>query len=201
MSHSSSTKHSGRVDEELLAMLESAGFEIDHALCYDKNPTLHVIYKWYTVGNNIMNEVEKMVNAHKWPRELRKPPNQAEIIRLFVAKTTWYKSYVKVFSRLKDEHKDMKAWLQEDPDNTLDDLDVWEDVGAGRSQYILTDLKDWLDLQDNKKKPTKKLTTAKKKRVEKGKAQYFTLPHRVQMDSSWTPVTIWSPPGVHLEYA
>lgn len=109
MSHSSSTKHSSRVDEELLAKLELAGFEINHALCYDKNPTLHIIYKWYTVGNNIMNEVEKMVNACKWPRVLGKPPNQAEIIRLFVAKTTWYNSYVKVLSRLKDEHKDMKA--------------------------------------------------------------------------------------------
>jgi hypothetical protein len=172
MSRSSSTKHSGRVDEELLAKLESAGFEIDHALCYDKNPTLHVIYKRYTVGNNIMNEVEKMVNARKWPRELGKPPNQAEIIRLFVAKTTWYKSYVKVLSRLKDEHKDMKAWLQDDPDNMPDDLDeLWEGVGAGRSQYILGDLEDWLDLQDNKKKPPTKPTAAKKKRVEKGKAK------------------------------
>ena len=106
-----------------------------------------------------------MVNACKWPRELRKPPNQAEIIRLFVVKTTWYKSYVKVLSRLKDEHKDMKAWLQDDPDNTLDDLDeLWEGVGAGQSQYILGDLEDWLDLQDNKKKPTMKLTAAKKKK-------------------------------------
>lgn len=170
MSRSSSTKRSGRVDEELLAKLESAGFEIDHALCFDKNPTLQVIYKRYTVGNSVMTEVEKMVNARKWPRELGKPPNQAEIIGLFVAKTTWYKSYVKVLGRLDDKkHKDMKAWLQEDPDSKPD-VELWEGVGIGRSQYTLNDLDNWFDLQDEKKSTTKP-AVAKKKGVEKGKAK------------------------------
>jgi hypothetical protein len=169
MSHSSPTKRSSRVNEDLLAKLESAGFEIDHAICFDKNPTLQVIYKRYTVANNIMTEVDKMVNARKWPRELGKPPNQAEIIGLFVAKTTWYKSYVKVLNRLDDDHKDMKAWLQEDPDSEPD-LELWEGVDVGRSQYTLNDLADWFDLQD-KKKSTKKPAAAKKKGVEKGKAK------------------------------
>ena len=170
MSCSSSTKCSSRVDEELLAKLELAGFEIDHALCFNKNPTLQIIYKWYTVGNSIMTEVEKMVNACKWPWELGKPPNQAEIIGLFVAKTTWYKSYVKVLDHLDNkDHKDMKAWLQEDPDSKPDN-ELWEGVGIGWSQYTLNDLDNWFDLQD-KKKLTKKPAVAKKKGVEKEKTK------------------------------
>lgn len=152
----SPTKRSSRVDEDLLAKLELAGFEIDHALCFDKNPTLRVIYKRYTVANNLMTEVEKMVNAREWSRDLGKPPNQTEIISLFVAKTTWYQSYVKVLSRLADDYKDMIAWLKEDSDSKPD-LELWEGVGIGRSQYTLGDLEDWLDLQEKKKlKPTKK---------------------------------------------
>ena len=168
MSRSSSIKRSGVVDEELLAKLESAGFEIDHAFCFNKNPTLQVIYKRYTVANNLMTEVEAMVNARKWPRELGKPPNQAEIIGLFVAKTTWYKSYVKILGRLGDEHKEMKAWLLEDPDRKPD-LELWEGVSVGRSQYTLGDLDDWLDLQATKKS-TKK-SPAKEKGAEKRKVK------------------------------
>lgn len=178
MSYPSSSKRGGgggRVDEDLLVKLEAAGFEIDHAICFDKNPTLQVIYQRYVVANNIMTEVEKMVNARKWPRELGKAPNQSEIIGLFVAKTTWYKSYVKVLDRLDDDikdHKDMRAWLRDDPDRKPD-LELWEGVDVGRSQHMLGDLDKWLDLHGKKKKKSAaaKPAAVKKKGVEKEKAK------------------------------
>lgn len=59
---SSSTKRSTRVDEDLLDRLELAGLEVDHVLCSGINPTLQLIYKRWTIANNLISEVEKMVN-------------------------------------------------------------------------------------------------------------------------------------------
>ena len=67
---------------------------------------------------------------------------------------------MKVLKRLGDDHKDMKAWLQEDPDSKPD-LELWEGVDVGRSQYTLGDLADWFDLKD-KQKLSKKPAVKKK---------------------------------------
>lgn len=91
-------------------------------------------------------------------------------------KTIWYKSYIKVLGHLKNDYKDIKVWLQKDPDSKPDlelwvqndyknikvwlqknpdskpDLELWKSVGVGQLQYLLDDLKDWLDLQNGGKK-------------------------------------------------
>ena len=72
------------------------------------NPTLQVIYKCWTIANNLISEVEKMVNQGKWPRELRKSPNKTEIIELFVAKTTWHQTYAKLIPCAL-QYEDMEA--------------------------------------------------------------------------------------------
>ena len=156
------------MDEELLAKLESAGLEFDHAICFDNNPSLQVIYKRYTVANNLISQVNKMDKDRNWPQELGKSPNNTEIISLFVAKTTWYQTYVKILSRLIG-YSDMVAWLVEDPDSKPE-LELWEGVGEGRAQYTIIDLQEWLDLQD-KKKSTKVKKTKVTKGGEKGQAK------------------------------
>jgi hypothetical protein len=164
----SSTKRSTQLDENLLNRLDSAGFTIDRSLFSGVNPTLQVIYKCWIAGNNLMSEVETMVNNREWPRELGKSPNQTEIIGLFIAKTTWHYSYVKLIPHAL-AYPDMKAWLEEDPDS-ISDLELWGFAPRGR--YTMTQLENWLDEEDKKKdeeemeKSTKK-PAAKKVKVTK----------------------------------
>jgi hypothetical protein len=55
-----------------------------------------VIPKWWTVANNLISGVEKMVNDGKWAHELLKPHNKTELIELFLAKATWHQTNAKL---------------------------------------------------------------------------------------------------------
>ena len=155
---------------DLLDRLESAGFEIDRDLCSGVNPTLQIIYKRWTVANNLISEVDKMVNQGKWSRELGKPPNKTELIELFVAKTSWHQTYAKLIPRAL-QYEDMEAWLKDDPD-CLSGLELWG--YEPQSRYTTANLKDWLDAEEKKKlmkKPAAKKVKATREAVQKGKAK------------------------------
>ena len=143
------TAKRGRVDEDLLMKLESASIKIDRELCYDTNPMLQVIYKRYTVANQVISQVADMINDRSWPKELGKPPNQTEIVCLFVAKTTWNKTYAKLLP-CAEGYQDMRSWL-EDPD-TCSDQELW---GETKSRYTISDLSDWLNSKDKASKKRK----------------------------------------------
>ena len=53
-----------------------------------------------------------------------KAPNQTEVVSLFVARTTWHNSYVKVFP-LVEGYEDMQSWL-DGSDDCKSDLQIWE---------------------------------------------------------------------------
>ena len=136
---------------DLLDRLESAGFEIDRDLFSGVNPT-------------------KMVNPGKWSQELGKPPNKTELIELFVAKTSWHQTYVKLIPRAL-QYEDMEAWLKDDPD-CLSGLELWG--YEPQSRYTTANLKDWLDAEEKKKlmkKLAAKMVKATREAVQKGKAK------------------------------
>ena len=134
------------VDTKLLGRLKVAGLEVDESLCWNLNPTLQVMYRRYVHANEIYAQVTEMVNEQTWPAKLGKAPNFTDIIRLFVARTTWHNSYKVVFP-CAEGYKDMLAWLEEDAD-CKSDLELW---GVVKPRYTLTDLTKWITKQKGKK--------------------------------------------------
>lgn len=129
--------------------LESAGIRIDCHLCYDTNPMLQVIYKCYTVANQVILQVADIINDRSWAKELGKPPNQTEIVRLFVAKTTWHQTYAKLLPHA-EGYEDMCSWLEDS--DTCSDQELW---GETKSRYTISDLSDWVNSKDKASKKWK----------------------------------------------
>jgi len=75
------------------------------------------------------------MNMPTWPKKLGKAPNHTEVVSLFVARTTWHNSYVKVFP-LVEEYEDMQSWL-DGSDDCKSDLQIW---GVVKSKYAVGDL-------------------------------------------------------------
>src|SRR6266568_6319883 len=157
------------VDKELLGKFKTAEIVIKESLCYDMKPTLQVMYQRYTHVNEIYARVLDMVNEWTWPKELGKAPNQTDIVSLFVARTTWHNTYVKILPVV-EEYEDMQAWLEENPD-CKSDLQIW---GVIKSKYTIGDLTEWLQKQKGQKitwSPKKHATKSPSKSESKGKGK------------------------------
>jgi len=91
---------------------------------------------------------------------LGKAPNQTEVVNLFVARTTWHNSYVKVFP-LVEGYKDMQSWL-DGSDDCKSNLQIW---GAVKSKYTVGDLIERIGKQKGKKgkSPSKSVATSSTK--------------------------------------
>ena len=152
------------VNKDLLARLKTAGLDIDESLCYDTNPSLQVMYQRYKLINKIYAKVTDLVTERTWPKELGKAPNQTEVVSLFVARTTWHNSYVKVFP-LVEGYEDMQSWL-DGSDDCKSDLQIW---GVVKSKYTVGDLIEWIGKQKGKKgkSPSKSVATSSTKPTTK----------------------------------
>ena len=123
------------------------------------------MYQRYIQVNEILAKISDMDNNRSWPSELGKSPNQTEVIGLFVAKTTWHNTYVKIFP-LVDGFEEMQNWLTGDP-NRKPDLEVW---GTVKSKYTTGDLMEWITNKNEEQQPKKsKSSSSKSTKNAKGK--------------------------------
>jgi len=89
-----------------------------------------------------IQRAKTMFDAGNWPTDI---PSFGEylIVDVFIGKTTWYNTYVKIFEPIDtiSTYSNMKAWL--DDDNVDDDEteDIW---GILHSSYTMEDLREWL---------------------------------------------------------
>jgi len=122
------------------------------------------MYQCYKLINKIYAKVTDLVTERTWPKELGKALNQTEVVSLFVARTTWHNSYVKVFP-LVEGYKDMQSWL-DGSDDCKSDLQIW---GVVKSKYTVGDLIEWLGKQKGKKgkSPSKSVATSSTKPTTK----------------------------------
>ena len=127
------------VNDELLRQLKLAGLTVNEALCYGTNPPLPVMYQRFVHVNDLNDHICDIVADGKWPLGLGKPPNQTEVISLFVSKTTWHDVYAKVFP-IAEHFDDMQAWLAGNSDRKSE-IEIW---GADKSKYTIGDLKGWI---------------------------------------------------------
>jgi len=136
--------------------------EFDLELCQNiDKPTLQLLYQRYCAVNNIHRQVDQMTKDRTWKGV---SITKTEIIGLFVAKTTWHKSY-RTQMPAAETHNNMRAWLTEAED-APSDADLW---GDAKDHYTLKDLDDWL-----KKKAGKKAKVVKKvgvRAIAAGKAK------------------------------
>ena len=83
-----------------------------------------------------------MSDVRNWPTDI--PPfGEYLIVDVFIGKTTWYNTYVKVFKLINtiSIHFHMKAWLDDDNFDDNKTEDVW---GILQFSYTMEDLWEWL---------------------------------------------------------
>lgn len=166
----SGSKRSG-VNDELLRQLKLAGLTVNENLCYVTNPPLSVMYQRFLHVNDLNDRIRDIVADGKWPLGLGKPPNQTEIISLFVSKTTWHDVYAKVFP-VAEKFDDMQAWLTGNSDRKSE-IEIW---GAVKSKYTIGDLKGWIkqragDEEDEESSSASSASPATPAKSTKGKAK------------------------------
>jgi hypothetical protein len=61
------------------------------------------------------------------------------LIEVFIARSTWFKSYGRFFPQVKN-YPDLLLWLEEDPE-ALSDVEVW---GYEQATYVFKDLEEFL---------------------------------------------------------
>ena len=137
-SDSLSPKKGNRVlDEKLIALLADNGIEINRDLCQNiDKPSLHIVYQRYISANDIICKIDLLHKDQSW---VGPNPSQTEIIRLFIAKSTWHKSYATKIPPA-EKHEDMRAWLAQE-DGCLTDTELW---GEAKDNYVMKDLEEWL---------------------------------------------------------
>ena len=98
-----------------------------------------------------------MSAAGNWPTEIPAFTDSL-IVDIFIGKTTWYGSYVKIFEPIDTvkEFLDMKAWLDEDHPSNQETEEIW---GILQSTYTIEDMHTWVNnggtlQQKNKHSPT-----------------------------------------------
>ena len=150
------------LDENLIALLADNGIEINRDLCQNiDKPSVRIVYQRYISANDIIRKIDLLCKDQSW---VGPNPSQTEIIRLFIAKSTWHKSYATKIPPA-ERHEDMRAWLAQE-DGCLTDTELW---GEAKDNYVMKDLEEWLVERDGKK--TKVIGKAKAKDIVKGKAK------------------------------
>ena len=76
-------------------------------------------------------------------------------INIFIEKTTWYGTYVKIFEPIDivKDFLDMKAWLDEEQPSNVETEEIW---GVLQLTYTIKDMHAWMNsggtLQQKKKR-------------------------------------------------
>ncbi|KAF8804003.1 hypothetical protein BYT27DRAFT_7259456 [Phlegmacium glaucopus] len=113
------------------------------------------------IVNEIHHQIDHLRKERPWADST---PTKAEIINLFVAKTTWHSSYATSISAAK-KHEEMRAWLAEEV-GCVSEEELWDEA---KDNYTMKDLEDWLEKKDGKK--VKVVKKGKAKDIVKGKEQ------------------------------
>lgn len=119
-------------------------------------PGLRAAWGRYLECSQAIDTAKAMSAAGNWPTEI---PSYTEylVVDIFIGKTTWYGSYVKIFEPIKEstEFVDMKAWLDEEHPSNQKTEEIW---GILQSTYSIEDMRAWVNnggsLPRKKRSPT-----------------------------------------------
>jgi hypothetical protein len=164
-----------QINAKHLKCLARNGVEFDLALCQNiDKPTLQMLYQRYCTVNNICCQVDKMRKEKSWKGATL---TKSEIIKLFVAKTTWH-NYYHVQMPSAEKQEDMRAWITGEMD-APSDADIW---GGVKDHYTLKDLDKWLEQKVGKKPQV--VNKGMGKDIVKGKAKMDVRQEKEQTKSS-----------------
>jgi hypothetical protein len=96
----------------------------------------------YVECSQAIKRAKTISEAGNWPTEI--PPfTEYLIVDIFIGKTTWYTSYVKIFEPVDtvSDFVDMKTWLDDEEPQQQETEDVW---GTYQSSYTIEDLRSWV---------------------------------------------------------
>ena len=117
-------------------------------------PGLRTAWGRYQECLQAIKHAKAMSAAGNWPTEI--PPfTDSLIIDIFIGKTTWYGTYVKIFEPIDTvkDFLDMKAWLDEEQPSNVETEEIW---GVLQSTYTIEDMRTWVNrggtLQQKKKR-------------------------------------------------
>ena len=108
----------------------------DSVLARHNVTDLHIAYAKYMAYIDAQSKMFQMIRDGEWDNDV-KSPSGAELIGLFVAKSSWYAGY-NVFPVV-DNHPDMKSWLE--GNSCIGNAELW---GKDRTKYTFKDLKAYL---------------------------------------------------------
>jgi hypothetical protein len=108
-----------------------------------------------------------MSEAGNWPTEILSFTEYL-IIDIFIGKTMWYSSYVKIFEPIDtvSAFVDMKAWLDDDDPQAHETEDIW---GVLQSSYTIEDMHAWVNNGGNLQKKKRHSLTPDREDHSKGK--------------------------------
>jgi hypothetical protein len=110
----------------------------------DRNkPGLQFAWGRYLECSQALKRAKGMSKAGTWPTDI--PPfTDYLVVDVFIGKTTWYTSYVKIFEPVTTvpEFVDMKAWLDDDDPQEQETEDIW---GIFQTSYTIEDLRTWVN--------------------------------------------------------
>ncbi|KAF8867883.1 hypothetical protein CPB84DRAFT_1819655 [Gymnopilus junonius] len=90
----------------------------------------------------------------RWPTRSGFPHfTEQIIIDIFIPKTTWYKTYAKIFPIVEGDAPAMRAWLEKNVHTPEEDLKLW---GYNQNEYEESDLRWWLEERNLLKDKTSK---------------------------------------------
>jgi hypothetical protein len=106
-------------------------------------PGLRFAWGRYVECSQAIKYAKTMSEAGNWPTEI---PSFTEylIINIFIGKTMWYSSYVKIFEPIDmvSAFVDMKAWLDDNDPQEHETEDIW---GVLQSSYTIEDMRAWVN--------------------------------------------------------
>jgi hypothetical protein len=118
-----------------------------------------------------IKRAKTMSEAGNWPTEI---PSFTEylIIDIFIGKTTWYSSYVKIFEPINtvSAFSDMKAWLDDEEPQEQETEDIW---GVLQSSYTIEDMHAWVNNGGTLQKKRKRSLTPDCDVHSKGKQRAY----------------------------
>jgi hypothetical protein len=137
---------------------------------YTEHARQGLCFAWgcYLECSAALQWAKTMSDAGNWPTDI--PPfGEYLIVDVFIGKTTWYNTYVKVFEPIDriSTYSHMKAWLDDDNVDDNETEDVW---GILQFSYTMEDLREWLSNGGAlKKKRNKCSSSPEKEERSKGK--------------------------------
>ena len=129
---------------------------------------LRVAWARFLECSDAIKRAKKLSDAGNWPTDI---PAFTEylIVDIFIGKTTWYNSYIKIFEPINvtSDFAEMKAWLDDDHPQEEETEDIW---GVLKSSYTMEELREWMSCGGTlKKKKNRRSVTPDRDARSKGK--------------------------------